>query len=138
MKQAAPLPGLALHQPHFPVGESDLHGAGEDRQLGEEGHRLGARGHQRHALRAVCCLPLRLSLQNLEDVLGQHLLGVKGILRSAFGLCKFMVSSEISGRPGPGGQYLALPYVAQRPRARLPIHSLAAGSADVDGGSPQD
>ncbi|XP_032169399.1 uncharacterized protein LOC116573401 isoform X1 [Mustela erminea] len=78
--EAAPLPGLALHQPHFPVGESDLHGAGEDRQLGEEGHRLGARGHQRHALRAVCCLPLRLSLQNLEDVLGQHLLGVKGLL----------------------------------------------------------
>lgn len=74
--QVTPLPGLALHQPRFPAGEFNLCSAGEDGHLGEERDRLRACGHQRLALRAVCRLPVHLSLQNLQDVLSQHLLGV--------------------------------------------------------------
>ncbi|KAI2521933.1 GPR137B isoform 1 [Pan troglodytes] len=43
--QVAPLPGLPLHQPCFPVGEFNLCCAGKDGKLGEEGYRLCASGH---------------------------------------------------------------------------------------------
>lgn len=76
--QVAALPGLTPHQPRFPAGEPDVRRAGEDGERGEEGRRLGARGRQRHAVRALRRLSLRLSLQNLQDVLGQHILGVQG------------------------------------------------------------
>lgn len=76
--QAAPLPPLPVHQPGVFSREFSVRPAGED-VLCRSSHHCACEGrHQRHAFCPVCRFALFVSLQDRQDVSGQHLLGVQG------------------------------------------------------------
>ena len=76
--QAATVPGLPVHQPGVSSGESSVCPAGEDVLHRGPHHRAREGRHQRHALRPVRHLALPVSLQNRQDVAGQHLPRIQG------------------------------------------------------------
>lgn len=77
-RQAAAVPALPVHQHHLPAGQPDLCSAGEDDEGRHRDCSAGARGHQRHTVRPLRRLALTVSLQDRQDVFGQHLPGVQG------------------------------------------------------------
>lgn len=78
-RQAAAVPALPVHQHHLPAGERDLRFAGEDDEGRQRDRSAGACGHQRHSVRPLRRLALNVSLQDRQDVSGQHLPGIQGI-----------------------------------------------------------
>ena len=77
--QAAPIPALPVHQPGVFNCEFSVCPACED-VLHRGPHRCAREGcDQRHTFCPVCRLALPVSLQDRQDVTGQHLPGIKGV-----------------------------------------------------------
>lgn len=76
--QAAAVLALLVHQPGVFSGEFGVRPAGEDVLHRSTHHRDGEGRDQRHALCPVRRLALSVSVQDCQDVTGQHLPGVKG------------------------------------------------------------
>lgn len=76
--QAAPLPPLPVHQPGVFSRELSVCPAGEVVLCRSSHHCACESCHQRHALCPVRRLALFVSLQDCQDVPGQHLPGVQG------------------------------------------------------------
>lgn len=76
--QAAAVPALLVHQPGVFSCEFSMCPAGED-VLRRNSHHCASKGcDQRHTFCPVRHLALSVSLQDCQDVTGQHLPGVKG------------------------------------------------------------
>lgn len=88
--QAASVPGLLVHQPGVSSREFGMCPAGAD-VLSRSSHRRACEGRdQRHAFCPVCHLALSVSVQDCQDVTGQHLPGVQGEKGNQFsdtGMC---------------------------------------------------
>lgn len=76
--QAATVSHLPVHQPGVFSCQSGVRPAGEDVLCRSPHHRAGEGRDQRHTLRPVRHLAGLVSLQDRQDVAGQHLPGVQG------------------------------------------------------------